>query len=923
MISIRRDEIMTENEFEKVKLENSSETATSEPEVTPEPTSTDVEIDGFETVSEPVEKTDEDSEDDIEEKTDDHFLPPTEYVDIKLDSKPKCVERSPEAKSESEPVSSPIDKPVKLAINFDNIPEKMKSLRNWVYWKKEESLIISYQSNGEKANPKGPNTWSTLEELRECADKYDGIGFILTEDCQLLVVKFNDAKVGDVWNEEALEEIKSLNSYSEILPTKTGASVYTFVFAYMNKGQIESDRRAMYVTNKVFNVKGNVFGEVNEINEAQEAVNSLHIKWFNSTTGINSTNEDYVKLLKINIKFSASESAKLNDAKNFIESYMMDEEKDFVIDFIEHELQDYFGFTIKIASKRLVPFYKEKKKKHDAEKIKQRVIDDLDIDPKYKGMYSFYINNKADLRMRINIHPDKIADYILSENYVITHRDTMFVYREGFYRPEKESVQDKIVLVLNDICKGDNSDKITNKIKDVMTQIETKTRVHDYPFNDYLDALPVENGVIVFDFESETCKLEDHDPEKYRFNYQIPVKYDPDLKNTVIYEVFKEYTKDPSNPYTDNAKILVQIPAQAFMQAMGNGPYKRAYLVYGVPNTGKTTFLNILQELVGKDGFHTISLAQINQRFQAAELEGKLFNLHDDMEYFKLREVGPFKSYTGERHHLIERKNKDPYTGILDAVHVFNTNNPPAFDLRIKSDLAFWERWCYIEFKNKFAMNGNFKNDIFTPENMSSFLNSIVDMMLVIGKNKKLPVEVDWSETRENWALAGNPLLMMINDLMTDQLTDSAEDRKIAESRSAIMTYFLKEELLKILQNWCREHEISEEMIPKSVTALTELVDVCGWDSNEQKYFEIGLEKRRCYAIPYKWKCKGKTVEETRKICEYRGRITRLSTAEPKPESSESISIDGESLIDSEAESYTKPEVDTSCIEDVCRELDS
>jgi hypothetical protein len=96
-----------------------------------------------------------------------------------------------------------------------------------------------------------------------------------------------------------------------------------------------------------------------------------------------------------------------------------------------------------------------------------------------------------------------------------------------------------------------------------MAQIRTKTRIKAYPFNDYKNALPVENGIVIFDVENQSCKLIDHNPTKYRFNYTIPIKYDSLVTNTTICDMLKDYTDTPDK--------LIQIPAQSFMQAMVMG----------------------------------------------------------------------------------------------------------------------------------------------------------------------------------------------------------------------------------------------------------------------------------------------------------------------------------------------------------------
>ncbi len=485
------------------------------------------------------------------------------------------------------------------------------------------------------------------------------------------------------------------------------------------------------------------------------------------------------------------------------------------------------------------------KEKVDANK-KEFAENDQQIDPKYDGLYTMRFI-KSSNQIRIDPHPDKIANLILKDSDIL------------IYRSETETVVDKVTLTLNDICKGANSNKIDQKIRDVMAQIRTKSRTHVYPFNEYKNALPVENGIVIFDFENKACKLIDHNPAKYKFNYKIPIKYDSGVRNTIIYDMLKEYTDTPDK--------LIQILAQSFMQAMGHGPYKRAYLIYGKKNSGKTTFIELLEYMIGQDGFCDVSLDKISQRFQIASLEGKLLNLHDDMGYVTLSDTGTFKTITGRRQHDIERKGIQPYTGTLNAVHVFTTNTPAKFDSRIKTDEAYWERWEFIIFGNEYGMKGDFKEGIFIPENLTAFLNFVIAEMLKIGKNKKLSSETDLYETREKWMLADNPLYCMVNELMDPEILDI----KISGSKGSKGTAIIKEELLKILQLWCLDNKMDPRAIPDSLKGLTSLVDACSWETDDRRMF-CGKEcETRCYNIPYKWK-------QTPKALKYNVMATEVKT---------------------------------------------
>ncbi len=244
-----------------------------------------------------------------------------------------------------------------------------------------------------------------------------------------------------------------------------------------------------------------------------------------------------------------------------------------------------------------------------------------------------------------------------------------------------------------------------------------------------------------------------------------------------------------------------------------------------------------------------------------------MLNLHGDMGYFTLNDTGTFKTLTGRRQHDIERKGVQPYIATLDAVHVFTTNTPAKFDSRIKTDEAHWERWDFVTFGNEYGMKGDFKEGIFTPENLTAFLNVVIAEMLKIGKNKKLSSEMDLYETREKWMLAGNPLCCMVNELMDPEILNI----KTSGSKGSKGTAMPKEELLEILQIWCLDNKMDPRAIPDSIKDLTSLVDACGWETDARRMFGGKECETRCYIIPYKWK-------QTPKALKYNVMITELRT---------------------------------------------
>lgn len=122
-----------------------------------------------------------------------------------------------------------LDSKVFNHILAENIPQEMKALNNWVCWKLEEKdgrkTKVPYQIDDKKASTTNPNTWNTFETVCKAAGNFNGIGFCLTEDSGIMGVDFDHVKVNGKWDEAALEEIKSLNSYTELSQSGEGAHV--------------------------------------------------------------------------------------------------------------------------------------------------------------------------------------------------------------------------------------------------------------------------------------------------------------------------------------------------------------------------------------------------------------------------------------------------------------------------------------------------------------------------------------------------------------------------------------------------------------------------------------------------------------------------------------------------------------------------
>ena len=194
-----------------------------------------------------------------------------------------------------------------LLVNVDLIPGEMKVFKNWVLWKLEKKkdktgkveidsktgkpklTKVPYQKNGKHARTNDPDTWDSYNYIKMAfikrGDIFTGIGFVMSEDVGFVGIDFDhvrDPKTGE-WNKEALEEIKALNSYTELSPSGSGCHVFvkgTMPAAGKRKTQPDGTDREMYQGVHFLTVTGNrIEGSPNTINGAQEKIDFFYNKW--------------------------------------------------------------------------------------------------------------------------------------------------------------------------------------------------------------------------------------------------------------------------------------------------------------------------------------------------------------------------------------------------------------------------------------------------------------------------------------------------------------------------------------------------------------------------------------------------------------------------------------------------------------------
>jgi len=370
--------------------------------------------------------------------------------------------------------------------------------------------------------------------------------------------------------------------------------------------------------------------------------------------------------------------------------------------------------------------------------------------------------------------PKLLADDIMNVEHFITfiRSKEIYVWKDGYYQPIGE-------VVIEQYCKDLLQEEFRkHRFSEVAEYIRASTFTNmSEPSRNLIN---VENGVL----NIETGLLEPHDPKKCFFN-KMNVKYDPTCKGERVHSFLREVTKDE-----ENAKVLEEITGYCLYRSY---PYHKALALVGEGANGKSTFLALVKELLGRENVSGKGLVDLElNRFAKASLFGKLANIYADLSDDTLQKTGTFKMLTGGDVIEAEKKFRDSFTFVNYAKLLFSCNKLP----QVYDDTdAFFRRWTIVVFPKVFTgdnCDSNIIEKLTVPEELSSLLNIALEGLKRVLENDGFSYGKSTEEIREDYIRKSDPLAAFAMDC-------------IEESQHSIM---LKQQLYSLFAFYCRENNL-------------------------------------------------------------------------------------------------------------------
>lgn len=272
---------------------------------------------------------------------------------------------------------------------------------------------------------------------------------------------------------------------------------------------------------------------------------------------------------------------------------------------------------------------------------------------------------------------DKFAAYLKSNSHIIKINNQLHLYKDGVYVSGFGKIEGEMIKHIPQLSRAKRTEVLS--YLDVMIQDSVKP--------DDANILAFDNGL--YDLVEDT--FEPFTPEHIITN-KIRWNYNP--------EAYSQIADDVLNRIACNDKQIRAL----LEEAIGYCFYRRnelgkAIILTGDKSNGKSTFLSMIQNLLGDENIASLDLKELGERFKTAELFGKLANIGDDIGDEFIPNPAIFKKLvTGDRVSA-ERKGQNPFEFNNYAKMLFSANNIP----RIKDKTgAVQRRLIIIPFEANF-----------------------------------------------------------------------------------------------------------------------------------------------------------------------------------------------------------------------------
>ena len=348
-----------------------------------------------------------------------------------------------------------------------------------------------------------------------------------------------------------------------------------------------------------------------------------------------------------------------------------------------------------------------------------------------------------------NFQHNKFAAYLIDKYHIKKINGQLHVFNNGVYLPGESAIENIMLDEIDSLRKRQRMEVI-----DYM-----RIRCKNYDMGDF-NKIAFNNGI----YDVTTDSLEPFNPA-YIITNKIPWDYNPEAKSDLVDEVLDKLScNDTSIRY-----LLEEIAGACLYRSntLGGG---QAAILKGDKHNGKSTYISMIESMLGNDNYSSLDFAELGDRFRTANIFGKLANLGDDISDKYKDDVSLFKKIVTGETITAEEKGKPPFTFKPYPTLIFSSNNIPKMNDPTGAALR---RLLIVPLNGKFTpetpdYDPAIQYKLKKKECVEYFIQLALDGLAEVLKRKSFTVPNAVQEEKDAYRIENNPLLSFIDDCKND-----------------------------------------------------------------------------------------------------------------------------------------------------------
>lgn len=344
---------------------------------------------------------------------------------------------------------------------------------------------------------------------------------------------------------------------------------------------------------------------------------------------------------------------------------------------------------------------------------------------------------------------NEFALYLMEKYYIKKINGQLHIYQDGVYIPGSDAIESVMIDEIPSLRKRQR-----NEVLDFL-QIRSGT-----VSGTDLSRIAFINGV----YNIDTDQVEPFSPDHIITN-KIPWEYHADAVSPVIDKLLDNLScGDRCIRY-----LLEEVAGACLYRSnkLGGG---KMVLLYGDKDNGKSTFIELIQAMLGERNYSELDLKDFGTRFLNAELYGVLANLGDDISGRYIQDTSLMKKIATGNEILVEHKGEKPFSFEPYCTPVFSCNVIPKMDDQTGAAL---KRLLIVPMRGKFVPGSDgydpeIKYKLRTKENVEYFIQCALDGLSAVRKNGHYTVSEKVEQERSRYEISNNPVLSFLEEYKDD-----------------------------------------------------------------------------------------------------------------------------------------------------------